>query len=124
MLVNGQTSPPAVGGFFAELPKDYPLTVPVWSYRSISNVSNTTLTTSRGLNMRRLQIDCYAAKPADVITLAKDIDDVLNGFQGTLPDPDSTYVSSCFSSDVIDFFDDAPRSYRRMLEYEIFYAQN
>src|SRR5579862_967177 len=119
MLVNARNSPPAQGGYFAELPEDYSLAAPAWTYRSVSQASNTTLTTSRGLAMRRLQIDCYAAAAADVIALADDIDKVLNGFQGTLPDPDATVVSSCFSSDVIDFFDDAPRSFRRMLEYEI-----
>jgi hypothetical protein len=49
---------------------------------------------------------------------------VLNGFSGVLPDPDSTFVSSCFTSDEMDFFDEASRTYRRMIEYEIFFSQN
>lgn len=114
-----------VGGFFAELPKDQAL--PNWSYRSISLVANTGLQFSTGLRMMRLQIDVYGdinGRGADSIALAKAIDHVLNGFAGTLSDPDSTFVSSCFLSDEIDFFDDAGRTYRRMLEYEILFAQN
>ncbi len=116
------TYPTAVGGFFAELPKDQ--TAPGWTYRTISNVPNTTLNSFKGLKMRRLQIDCYAPTAAEVINLAKAIDASLNGFQGNLTDPDTTFVSSCFNSDVIDFFDSDPRRPRRMLEYEILFAQD
>jgi len=123
-LVNaGLSSPPStIGGFFVELPKDQPL--PSWTYLSAGQTSDTTLTSSKGLNRRRLQIDCYGTTAAEAITLGAEIDAVLNGYAGRLPDPDATFVSSCLSTDVMDFFDDARRSYRRMLEYEILFAQS
>ncbi len=125
MLVNnGLSSPPStIGGFFLQLPKNQPL--PSWTYRGISQTPNTTLRSSTGLRQRRIQIDCYGSRlgdGSDAIELAASIDAVLNGYQGTLPDPDSTYVSSCFQSDVIDFFDDSLRTYRRMLEYELLFV--
>jgi len=108
------------GGFLLSLPKDEAL--PSWTYQIISDVGTYALRGEHGFVTRRLQIDCYANKPGDVISLAKAIDIVLSGYQGTLTDPDSTIVFGCFGSDVIDFFDDAGRTYRRMLEYEIQYC--
>lgn len=125
MLVNnGLASPPStIGGFFVQLPKDQPL--PSWTFRGISMVSNTTLQCPTGLATKRIQIDVYGnadSGGADAILLSSQIDKVLNGFQGHLPDPDSTFVSSCFSSDQMDFFDDAARTYRRMQEYEVLFS--
>lgn len=113
-----------VGGFFAELPKDQPL--PTWTYTVISNVSNYGLSASPptvGLNMNRMQVDCFAAEAADAIKLARAIDDVLSGYRGILTDADATRVHGCFQSDVMDFFDDQSRTYRRMLEYELWFSQ-
>lgn len=112
----------ADSGFMLQLPKD--LTRPAWTWRSAGQTSDTTLTTARGLNMLRLQIDCFAADRATVIRLAAAIDAVLDGFAGNLLDDDATFVSSCFNTDMIDFFEDAPRSFRRMLEYEVLYSQD
>lgn len=121
ILVNSLlSSPPFNGGFFATLPKGQSL--PNWTYRSITDKPDTTLTTARGLAMRRLQIDVYGATAGDAITMAESIDQILHGYHGTLPDADVTWVGSCFRSDIEDFFDTAARTYRRMLEYEILYA--
>jgi len=108
-----------LGGFLVQLPKDQ--TLPSWAYSVVSKVPNTSLQSARGLAMLRLQIDCDGSAP-DVIQLAAAIDNVLHGYQGTLPDPDHTYVSCCFQSDTKDFFDDAGRTLRRMLEYEILFS--
>ena len=37
-------------------------------------------------------------------------------------DPDSTVIQGCFRSNLIDFFDEASRTYRRMLEYELWFS--
>lgn len=124
-LIEGNAAVRAIaptGGFLAELPKDYPL--PSWTHKTVSQPTSATLTSFKGTKMRRWQIDCYGAAAADAINLAQAIDGVLDGFRGTLGDPDATYVDSCLQSDLIDFFDDASRSYRRMLEYEIWFVQN
>jgi len=118
----GLGSPPmATGGFLAELPKD--ATLPAYTYRIISNRPHTTLQTYTGFAEARIQIDCFGATPASVMTLANAINTVLHGHRGTLPDPDSTFLHSCFRSDMMDFpFDPDARNYRRMVEYELFYV--
>jgi len=128
MLVQGNLNVQAIaetGGFLADLPKDF--TLPSWTYLRIGTNSEDTCNSPGTLTQTRLQIDCYSAEGqgADVIRLGQAIDDVLNGFRGVLPDDDATYVDSCFQSDLVDHpFDDASRaSYRRMLEYEIWFVQ-
>lgn len=111
-----------VAGFFAELPKDNPL--PSWTYITVSQAITSGLTFADGLRTRRIQLDCYGFLAADAIALAKAIDKVLLGYTGTLPDADHTFVNVILLEDQMDFFDDARRSYRRMLEYEIVYAQS
>jgi hypothetical protein len=111
------------GGFFAEVPKDFkPL--PTWTYQGVSLNPNTTLLGTKGLRTVRWQIDCYGDDAAQVITLANAIDNVLDGYQGNLADQEQTYVSACILTDSMDFFDDYRRSYRRMLEYEVLFAQD
>lgn len=112
---------PSGGGFLSGLPKDQPL--PSWSYIMVSHSPDATLMTIRGFASIRLQIDCYGNSGAEIIALADAIDRVLQGFKGPLPDPGATYVDSCFQSDLQDFpLDEAGRTFRRMLEYEIFYS--
>jgi hypothetical protein len=130
ILVNtALASPPFVGGYYEVLPKGAGL--PNWTYRTISDIPNTTLQSAKGLAMRRLQIDVYGGGGAtqanlgsDAIDLASSIDNILNGYAGILPDTGATFVSSCFRSDIDDFYDSVNRSWRRMLEYEIQYAQS
>jgi len=109
----------AAGGYFAILPKD--ATLPSWTYTFIFNSSGLTLTTPESQTPSRVQIDCYGSAAADAIRLAKAIDSVLSGYRGTLADPDSIFVQGCFQINSIDFFDDARRTYRRMLEYRLWY---
>ena len=116
----------ATGGFLLSLPKDQLSTVTAsWSYQVISDHSVYGLRGEHGFVTRRLQVDCFSdsTHPGLCITLAKAIDHVLSGFMGTLPDTDATMVFGCFRSDLQDFFDDAGRTYRRMLEYEIQFFQ-
>ena len=123
MLIQaGLGSPPiANGGFLAELPKD--ATLPAYTYRVISNRPQTTLQSHTGFAHARIQIDCFGPTGASVILLANAINTVLQGHRGTLPDPDSTFLDSCFRSDMMDFaFDPDARNYRRMVEYELFYV--
>lgn len=109
------------GGFFAQLPKDFSLTAPSWTYQTISDVAGYLLTQPETVGERRIQIDCYGAKAADVILLANAIDALLSGFRGALPDPDATFVQGCFRDNMIDFFDPDSRTYRRMLDYKIWF---
>jgi hypothetical protein len=107
----------ATGGFLAELPKDQPL--PSWTYTTVSDSADYVLSGPVDLGSWNVQIDCYAATREQAVLLAKAIDNVLNGFAGTFPDPDRTVVQGVFRTNKQDFFDDVRRSYRRMLEYEI-----
>lgn len=119
LLVQGNAGVAAIaasGGFLGALPKDF--TLPSWSYIVVSDPVDYELLGPVALGCTRIQIDCYGAAPADAINLAAAIDAVLNGYHGTLTDPDSTVVQGCFRLNKIDFFDDDARNYRRMLEYE------
>lgn len=105
----------ASGGFLGSLPKDF--TLPSWSYIVVSDPVDYELLGPVSLGSTRIQIDCYGANGGDAIRLAAAIDAVLNGYRGTMTDPDSTFVQGCFRTNRIDFFDDEARNYRRMLEY-------
>ena len=109
-----------VGGFFAQLPNDQKL--PSWTYLGVSQTPNYELEGSSSLYMRRVQIDCYGKTAADSIVLAQAIDAVLNGYRGTLTDPDHTFVDGCFQNNLIDYFDPDSRSFRRMLEYQLWFT--
>jgi hypothetical protein len=132
MLVNNglaSASPPvAYGGGFLDQMAPPNAGYPFWVYRVISQVPNTGLLFAKGLRMRRIQIDVMgdpspAGNGSDALALADAIDGILNGYAGNLPDPDSTFVSSCFQSDLIDEYDTALRTPKRLLEYEIQFAQ-
>jgi hypothetical protein len=123
MLIQGTPAVVAIspaGGFLGTLPPNKPL--PSWTFATVSNPTDYTLQGAVGLGMGRYQIDCYGATGADAIRLAKAIDDVLSGFLGVLTDPDATPVQGCFRSNMLDFFDEEARDFRRMLEYEIWYV--
>ena len=126
LIQSGMGSPPlAPAGFLDELPKDYLQTIngPAYTYKFFGGKRDTGLTHFVGLTMRRCQVDCYAQAAANVLLLAKAISLTLQGFHGTLPDADSTLVYSILPSDEpMDFpYDAEAKSYRRMLEYDIFY---
>jgi len=126
VLVQGTPAVAAIaasGGFLGQLPKD--MVLPSWTYLYVGGTPDHTLAGERGPRHRRLQIDCYAYDQAGTITLASAIDVVLNNFRGTLSDPDSTFVQSCLmEQEPMDFpYDDASRTFRRMIEYEIWFNQ-
>lgn len=109
------------GGYYATLPKD-PV-YPTWCYNVLSSSADLTLGQQSVLVFERWQIDVYSSSGNDVLRLADAIDDVLDHYYGTLPDPDQTLVQGIFCSDITDFFDTAVRNYRRMLEYELHFRR-
>jgi hypothetical protein len=115
--------PGGTGGFFGSLPKDQKL--PSWRYKVISPTPiSRTLAPQRQLVCARWQIDCFGTTGAQAIALAKAIDDVLSYFSGALPDPDCTQVNLVLNSGGgDDEFDDTSRTFRRMVEYELFFVQ-
>jgi hypothetical protein len=122
LLVQGNNAVKAIaptGGFFAQLPKDYAL--PTWTYQTVSDGADYVLVGPMSQSQRRVQIDCYGANAADVIRLGNAIDALLSGYRGTLTDPDSTFVHGCFHTNMIDYFDPDSRTFRRMLEYQIWF---
>jgi hypothetical protein len=107
------------GGFWLSLPKGTPF--PSWSYQVVSELTLYTLSGRTDLTPRRLQIDVYAMDAAEALNLTRAIDNVLSGWRGTLPDTQMTVVQGIFRDNEIDFFDDASRTYRRMVEYFVHY---
>lgn len=111
------------GGFDSQLPKDFsPL--PSWTYLIVFDHSDPTLQCFKTLNRFCIQIDCYGSTAAQALGLAKAVDAVLDGFSGALTDADNCRIDSCFATDRKNFFDDAPRTYRRMIEYTLMYSRN
>lgn len=110
------------GGSLAQVPKGAAL--PTWTYQTVSNISlSRNLTGVAGLRMWRVQVDCYGYAAADAVNLSKAIAVALNGFKGTLADPDSTIVDSAFLSDIHDpAYDEASRTWRRIIEFEVNYV--
>lgn len=112
----------SAGGFLGQLPANQAL--PSWTHDTITQQTDYLLSGRDSLVVRRVQLDCYGNTAAEAIQLAAAIDAVLNGYRGTLSDPDSTVVAGCFQSNLIDFFDDASRTYRRLLEYMLWFQQS
>lgn len=110
------------GGFLCTLPEDFAL--PSWTYQVLGSTPEVGLTIRGGLVTARLQIDCYAETPEQVIALAKAIDAVVLYLRGTLTDTDHTVVDSAVPAGGPDFFDDVRRSYRRVLEYDVWFYQS
>lgn len=115
------TLTPSGGGFYVQLPKGTGL--PSWTYQVISDQSDTALNGETGLAMTRIQIDVFGdpnGNGLDCLTLAKAIDNTISGLGNrTLDDEGPTYLSSISRSNKADFFDSSGRSFRRMLEYEV-----
>ena len=117
----------SVGGFSIQLPKGQAL--PSWSYHIAAENLDYTLEGRAGVGFRRIQFDCYGNGAADCISLAAAIHSVLNGYSGTVltatsPITTLAVIQGCFLLNTIDFFDEPSRSYRRMLEYEVWFNQN
>ena len=108
---------PVAGFGFGELPKG--LALPTWIFTMVSDKENYTLAGRAGLSSCTIQIDALANSPEEAIRLGDAIDSILSGYRGTLPDPDATGIDSCFRTNRDDHFDDAPRGYRCMLEYQV-----
>src|SRR5689334_16858284 len=91
-------SPPiAIGGFLAQLPKDYIASRvgPAYTYKFIGVHSIQTLNGPSGQFEGLLEINCFSADPGSLLSLAKAILAALNGFRGLLPDSDSTFLDKC-----------------------------
>ena len=90
-----------------------------WSFTTVADSADYVLAGPVDLGSWNVQIDCYANTREQAVLLAAAIDAVLNGYAGTLADPDHTVVQGIFRINKRDYFDDARRTYRRMLEYEV-----
>lgn len=118
-------SPP--GGFNVQLPGDFVTASnpKAWAYKSILAEPTYVLEGQDAFTDWEVQVDCHGYTPVDSIALARAIDGVLRGgWSGKLPDTDQTVVFGIFrSSELIDGFNVASRTYVRTLEYRIQYAQ-
>lgn len=117
----------ATGGYSIMIPKGTVL--PTWSYTVISDKGGYTLAGADGLETVHVQIDCYGNTAAERILLAEAIDAVLDGYSGTIYDPSSpmsalAVIRGVFRLDKHDFFDFDSRTFRRLLEYELWFNQN
>lgn len=105
------------GGFSTQLPTN--ATKPTWTQTLISDPGDYNMEGASDLGRRDVQIDCFADTMSDALSLAAAIDAVLSGYRGQLADDDAVFVQACLRTDQRDFYDDAPRTFRRMLQYSI-----
>ena len=105
------------GGFSTQLPEN--AAKPPWTQTLVSDPVDYKMDGVVDLGSRSIQIDCFAATMSDAMSLAAAIDAILSGYRGQLADDDAVFVQGCFRTDMRDFFDDAPRTFRRMLQYSI-----
>lgn len=121
-LVQGNSAVRAVctkgGGFFGTLPKDEAL--PSWTYITVWDGTSYTLQGPETASARRVQIDCYGSTAADAINLANAIYAVLNGYRGK-PANGTTNIQGCFHINSMDYFDPDSRTFRRMLEFNVWF---
>lgn len=111
----------SIGGFGVELAKDQPL--PSWSYTYVSSEEKVCQGGEHGFVLAPIQVDCYAASLAEALALSRSIDAILNCYRGALPDADATYVHGCFPAGETDLSDDAGRTFRVMLQYDVQYTK-
>jgi len=124
-LVQGNAAVAAIatagGGFLVQLPKGQLDQGPTWTMSVITDPADYTLAGESDLRDTTIQIDVFAKDAATVIGLARAINTVLAGFRGTLSDADGVAVTGIFQIGKTDYFDEAGRTFRRMLEYQIFH---
>jgi hypothetical protein len=121
----------ASGGFgFGELPEGTAL--PAWCYAIITKKPEYTLAGRAGLIDILVQFDVFGqgdadftnSGKADCIRLAEGITAVLSGYRGALPDPDRTFIDSCFAEGERDETEPLSRRYRRILEFKFWVCEN
>lgn len=120
ILVQADTTVKALatfGGFSTQLPAN--IAKPTWTQTLVTDPTDYNMQGAVDLGNREIQIDCFADTMADAMSLAAAIDAVLSGFRGQLADDDVVFVQACFRTGMRDFYDDAPRTFRRMLQYSI-----
>jgi hypothetical protein len=129
VLLVKAAAPGIPGGYDTILPKDQisAANPKAWTYRSIHSTPEYIFQGQTGWVDWTVQIDCHGLTAADKLTVARAIDGALRGgFQGSLSDPDSTYVFGIFGLNTpkgVDGFSDENRSFVCSLEYLVMYQQ-
>ncbi|GGA80703.1 hypothetical protein GCM10011507_34900 [Edaphobacter acidisoli] len=102
-------------------------TGPAITFQIVGGRSDPTFETS-GLQMLRVQFDCYAvgtasASGAKTAYQVRDaLTQLLNGYRGALPD--GSWLEGAELIQMIDFFESAARQYRCMVEFYLYFNFN
>jgi hypothetical protein len=75
------------------------------------------------LRMQRIQVSCYAPTAAGMVNLARAVHNLLDGYQGTLSDPNSTYVNGINPNQDVDVFDPDSQLFHRSTDYNVWFIQ-
>lgn len=114
--------PSCQAGFAGQLPEN--AIPPAYTYKVISDPANLTLKSFSGFGQRRFEFNCFGVKAVDAQSLAYKIDAVLNGFRGTLSDPDATRIDGMFRTDRMGpNYQSASRNFAVLLEYLVSYYE-
>lgn len=96
-------------------------TYPAATYQMISANPDPTLDTS-GFQRWRIQFDCFGRSYSDAAGLRGALITALNGYLGTLND--GTRLQNAEFHNLTDFFYDASRTYRCMVEFYVYFTFN
>lgn len=94
------------------------VTLPATTYQIIVGTSEPTFDTS-GLQTTRVQFDCFGSSYADAYAAREALIQALNGYRGALVD--GSFLQGALVITSVDFFADAPRQYRCMVEFYLMY---
>ena len=112
-------SPPGTGIFPLQSPEGAPL--PLIVFTEIHAENEMTLDGPDPFTMSRMEFSCRAAKYTDAKHLARAVRQALEGFTGSLSDPDDCQIDSMHRVSEIDLFEFAPFDYRTAVDVAIAY---
>ena len=75
----------------------------------------------------RMRYNCFGSNYPNALALQWAVKNILNGYVGTLTDPDNTVIQSCFMVDETDGPIDADlkgQTYSRVIEFDIIFVDN
>ena len=91
---------------------------PALSITTVGRTAERTLG-SNLTTMKRVQIDCFTMTYLTCKTLEQAVETALDGFTGMLQSGSTIRIVSCYSSTVIDNWDNDSSVFRTMLTFEI-----
>ena len=95
--------------------------LPALSYQGISGITDATMNGPSNLMELRIQFDCWATEYLQAKQLQTALREILDGFQGALPD--GTWVYNILADTPADLYEPDSRYYRVTQDYRVQFNQ-